>query len=207
MDQDTFSVYGHVIGSDRLGHALIIPLCDTIQQVIFAFNAKSVRLPQEAKPASAVDSEAPEGHQRGHQNPRRRRLSHELPEDLTSNAPPYTGHSEVDVGSKHVCAACLAPYRTAHALHEHAKEATHEAYKCTCGTGFIKQSSLKRHIDIKDAPKTFDCTLCYDKFTHKDELKDHCRRDHKVSDKALKFLFSSSEMKTQEEVFQSAVAQ
>ncbi|KAL1851679.1 hypothetical protein Daus18300_012488 [Diaporthe australafricana] len=41
VDQETFSVYGHVIGSDRLGHALIIPLCDTIQQITSAFNANS----------------------------------------------------------------------------------------------------------------------------------------------------------------------
>lgn len=36
-----------------MGHALVIPLWDTIRQIKFAFNAKFVRLPQEAKFASA----------------------------------------------------------------------------------------------------------------------------------------------------------
>ncbi|KAJ0108635.1 RNA-binding protein [Diaporthe amygdali] len=54
VDQDTFSVYGHVVGSDRLGYALVVPLCDTIRQVRSAFKATSVHLPQEAKPVSAA---------------------------------------------------------------------------------------------------------------------------------------------------------
>lgn len=36
-----------------MGHALVIPLWDTIGQIKFAFNAKFARLPQEAKLASA----------------------------------------------------------------------------------------------------------------------------------------------------------
>lgn len=67
------------MGSDRLGHALIIPLCDTIQQVMIAFKAKSVGLSKDAKPVSATDQEALEGHQ-----------SLRLLECLASNGLPYT---------------------------------------------------------------------------------------------------------------------
>lgn len=84
-------------------------------------------------------------------------------------------------------------FQTAFALDNHAKEATHQAYKCKCGTDFNKHSALKRHIDTKDAPKTFACTLCDDKFTRKDKLKDHCRHYHKVTDEGLRNLFNSQE--------------
>lgn len=94
---------------------------------------------------------------------------------------------------KPTCAICLEGFQTAHALDNHAKEATHQAYKCKCGTSFNKHSALKRHIDTKDAPKTFACTLCSDKFTRKDKLKDHCRHYHKATDEGLRYLFNAQE--------------
>lgn len=192
MDQDTFSVYGHVTGSDRLGHALIIPLRDTIQQVMFAFNAKSVRLPQEANPVSVVDPEALESHLRGHQSLHQPRLSHEIPERL--DGPPNPWHSEVDFGPEHVCATCLAIFSTANALDKHATEAIHEAYKCSCGKGFLMQFLLKRHINIaKDLPKTLLCSLCDNKFTRKHMLKEHWRHYHRVSEARLQLLLGSLE--------------
>lgn len=93
------------------------------------------------------------------------------------------------------CATCLSTFQTISALDNHAKEASHQAYKCKCGTTFNKHSALKRHIDTKDAPKTFACTLCDDKFTRKDKLKDHCRLYHKVTDEGLVFLFESQGLK------------
>lgn len=106
-------------------------------------------------------------------------------------------HCQVDSVAKHACAVCLEPYQTDFALHRHAVEAQHQAYQCKCGTGFNKASALKRHIDTKNASKTFACTLCHDKFTRKDKLKDHCRHYHKVMDHGLQFLFTSWEVKPQ----------
>ncbi|POS79108.1 hypothetical protein DHEL01_v202501 [Diaporthe helianthi] len=103
-------------------------------------------------------------------------------------------HDHAPLIAKYNCAVCLEPYQTDSALHQHAIEAQHQAYKCKCGTGFNKASALKRHIGTKDAPKTFACTLCYDKFTRKDKLKDHCRHYHKVTDEGLQVLFSSQEV-------------
>lgn len=97
----------------------------------------------------------------------------------------------------HVCAICHKTHQTDSALHRHAIDAQHQAYKCRCGTGFNKSSALKRHIETKDAPKTFACTLCYDKFARKDKLKDHCRHYHKVSDQGLQFLLNSQKVKPQ----------
>lgn len=99
----------------------------------------------------------------------------------------------VSYGVDTTCAVCLNAFHTTHALDNHAKEASHQAYKCKCGTGFKKHSALRRHIDTKDAPKTFACTLCADKFTRKDKLKDHCRHYHKVTVEGLRNLFDAQE--------------
>ncbi|KAK2609540.1 hypothetical protein N8I77_003036 [Diaporthe amygdali] len=94
---------------------------------------------------------------------------------------------------KPTCAVCRETFQTAFALENHAKEAIHQAYKCKCGTGFNRHSALRRHIDTKDAPKTFACILCYEKFNRKDKLHDHCRHYHKVTDEGMRTLFSSQE--------------
>lgn len=93
------------------------------------------------------------------------------------------------------CAVCLGGggFQTTHALDNHAKQATHQAYKCKCGTGFNKHSALKRHIDTKDESKTFACILCSDKFTRKDQLKDHCRHYHKIAVDCLRNLFDAQQ--------------
>lgn len=94
---------------------------------------------------------------------------------------------------KHTCVACLASFQTASALDNHAKASQHQAYKCKCGTDFKDNSALNRHIKDKDAPKTFACTLCSDKFVRKDKLHDHCSHYHKVTDDGLRVLFRSQE--------------
>lgn len=95
----------------------------------------------------------------------------------------------------HVCAICHKPHQTDSALHRHAIEAQHQAYKCRCGTGFNKASALKRHINNQNTLNTFACVLCRDEFIRKDKLKDHCRHYHKVSDQGLQFLLASQEVK------------
>lgn len=95
--------------------------------------------------------------------------------------------------ANHACAVCHKAYQNASALDSHAREATHRAYKCKCGTSFNKHSALKRHINTKDAPKTFACTLCSNKFTRIDKLRDHCRQYHRVTDEGLKTLLNSKE--------------
>jgi hypothetical protein len=86
VDQDTFAVYGHVIGSDRLGHALTVPLCDTIQQVAIAFNSSSVCLPKEAKHFETVASDAPDGNPGRHQSPIHGPSRHKVLEGSISDA-------------------------------------------------------------------------------------------------------------------------
>jgi hypothetical protein len=44
VDCETGQVYGHVIGTDPLGHALVVPLVHTIQQIKSSFGAKTVIL-------------------------------------------------------------------------------------------------------------------------------------------------------------------
>jgi hypothetical protein len=45
IDQGTFEVYGHVVGSDIAGHAHVVPLIHTIDQVKASFGACNVGLP------------------------------------------------------------------------------------------------------------------------------------------------------------------
>jgi hypothetical protein len=46
VDQETFKVYGHVIGSNPLNYAHIVPLMDTIEQIKSYSGAQEVYLPQ-----------------------------------------------------------------------------------------------------------------------------------------------------------------
>jgi hypothetical protein len=45
VDQETYEIYGHIIGSNRNGHGLIAPLVDTIRQIKSTFGTARVRLP------------------------------------------------------------------------------------------------------------------------------------------------------------------
>ncbi|KAL1858019.1 hypothetical protein Daus18300_010131 [Diaporthe australafricana] len=108
----------------------------------------------------------------------------------------FSHHSQGYNPSKHACVACLVSFQTASALDNHAKASQHHAYKCKCGTDFKNKSALNRHIKDKDAPKTFACTLCSDKFVRKDKLHDHCRHYHKVTDDGLRALFRSQDPRT-----------
>lgn len=96
--------------------------------------------------------------------------------------------------NKNAC-VCGPPFRTNFDLDKHAKKAKHQAYQCKCGTTFNKHSALQRHINNKDAPNTFACTLCSDKFTRKDKLRDHCRHYHRVTDDGLLVLLNSQQVK------------
>ncbi|KAF5571106.1 RNA-binding protein [Fusarium pseudoanthophilum] len=47
VDQTTFDIYGHVIGSNIIGDVFVVPLADTIEQIRVAFNATTVTLPSQ----------------------------------------------------------------------------------------------------------------------------------------------------------------
>jgi len=47
VDQTTFDIYGHVIGSNTIGDVFVVPLSDTIEQIRVAFNATTVTLPSQ----------------------------------------------------------------------------------------------------------------------------------------------------------------
>lgn len=114
---------------------------------------------------------------------------------MQGSSAPSPRHFRVNSVSQYACAVCLELHQSDSAIHQHAIETQHKAYRCKCGTEFNKHSALQRHVNTKDAPKTFACTLCYDKFTRKDKLKDHCRHYHKITDQGLQFLFASQEVK------------
>lgn len=48
VDQETFEIYGHIIGSDGLGHAYVVPLRQTFDQIKTSFGAQNVSIPQSA---------------------------------------------------------------------------------------------------------------------------------------------------------------
>lgn len=45
IDQQTFQVYGHIMGTNPLSHAYVVPLIDTIRQVTHCFRGAQVTLP------------------------------------------------------------------------------------------------------------------------------------------------------------------
>jgi nucleoside phosphorylase len=45
VDKETFQVYGHIMGTNPLLHAMVVPLVDTIRQVTYCFRASQVILP------------------------------------------------------------------------------------------------------------------------------------------------------------------
>ncbi|KAF5578379.1 RNA-binding protein [Fusarium pseudocircinatum] len=45
VDQTTFDIYGHVIGSNIIGDVFVVPLSETIEQIRVTFNATTVTLP------------------------------------------------------------------------------------------------------------------------------------------------------------------
>ncbi|KAG4287464.1 hypothetical protein FPRO06_05116 [Fusarium proliferatum] len=47
VDQATFDIYGHVVGSNIIGDVFVVPLPDTIEQIRVAFNATTVTLPSQ----------------------------------------------------------------------------------------------------------------------------------------------------------------
>ncbi|KAF5633393.1 RNA-binding protein [Fusarium sp. NRRL 52700] len=47
VDQITFDIYGHVIGSNIIGDVFVVPLSDTLEQIRVAFNATTVTLPSQ----------------------------------------------------------------------------------------------------------------------------------------------------------------
>ncbi|RKK20191.1 hypothetical protein BFJ63_vAg1424 [Fusarium oxysporum f. sp. narcissi] len=47
VDQTTFDIYGHVIGSNIIGDIFVVPLSDTMEQIRVAFNATTVTLPSQ----------------------------------------------------------------------------------------------------------------------------------------------------------------
>ncbi|SCV28748.1 uncharacterized protein FFB14_01966 [Fusarium fujikuroi] len=47
VDQATFDIYGHVVGSNIIGDVFVVPLSDTIEQIRVAFNATIVTLPSQ----------------------------------------------------------------------------------------------------------------------------------------------------------------
>ncbi len=45
MDQETLKIYGHVVASNPLGEAYVVPFEDTLGQIKEAFGAEGVSLP------------------------------------------------------------------------------------------------------------------------------------------------------------------
>jgi nucleoside phosphorylase len=47
VDKETFQVYGHIMGTNQLSQAMVVPLVDTIRQITHCFHASQVILPSD----------------------------------------------------------------------------------------------------------------------------------------------------------------
>lgn len=99
-------------------------------------------------------------------------------------APP--AHGKMD-HFHNICAAsdCAFVSSKKSELEQHALEAGHLPFPCTCGAQFARAFCLTRHINSMMGPG-FQCDLCDDRsFPRRDKLDDHLRRWHRLGAKAL----------------------
>lgn len=84
-----------------------------------------------------------------------------------------------------ICADCPFVSSRKSDLEQHASDAGHLSFPCTCGAKFARSYCLTRHINSKIGP-SFPCGLCDDKsFPRLDKLGDHLRRWHRLGVKAF----------------------
>ncbi|KXH42357.1 hypothetical protein CNYM01_03946 [Colletotrichum nymphaeae SA-01] len=95
------------------------------------------------------------------------------------------GHKRVETGNPFACAECSVKFKNKSKLQEHANEAQHNPFACSCGKNFARLDVLNRHLDSlgTDLPK-FPCQFCKSHrgengFRRRDHLLQHVRGYHK----------------------------
>lgn len=101
-----------------------------------------------------------------------------------SVVPASPAHGKVDF-LHNICADCPFVSKNKQDLEQHASDAGHSPFPCTCGAQFARLYCLTRHINSKIGPG-FPCGLCDDKsFPRLDKLGEHLRRWHRLGHKAF----------------------
>ncbi|KAI3558234.1 hypothetical protein CABS03_02604 [Colletotrichum abscissum] len=95
------------------------------------------------------------------------------------------GHERIEMGHPFACVECSVEFRSKAKLQEHANEAQHNPFACSCGKNFARLDVLYRHLDSMgtDLPK-FPCQFCKSHrgengFRRRDHLLQHVRGYHK----------------------------
>ncbi|KUI59457.1 Nutrient and stress factor 1 [Cytospora mali] len=78
-----------------------------------------------------------------------------------------------------------ATFQTSNKLEKHAHDEKHQAFRCACGKGYTRLSTLDRHIKEALEPRRYECPCCdYPLFIRLGHVEQHLRSVHQVSKKA-----------------------
>ncbi|KAG7047855.1 AMP-binding enzyme [Colletotrichum scovillei] len=99
--------------------------------------------------------------------------------------PHLEGHERVETEHPFACVECSVEFKNKSRLQEHANEAQHNPFACSCGKNFARLDVLARHLDSMgtDLPK-YPCHFCKSHrgengFRRRDHLLQHVRGYHK----------------------------
>ncbi|KXH33190.1 hypothetical protein CSIM01_07622 [Colletotrichum simmondsii] len=99
--------------------------------------------------------------------------------------PHLEGHERVEMKHPFACVECSVEFKNKSKLQEHANEAQHNPFACSCGKNFARLDVLSRHLDSMgtDMPR-FPCQFCRSHreengFRRRDHLLQHIRGYHK----------------------------
>ncbi|KAK1516011.1 hypothetical protein CPAR01_16534 [Colletotrichum paranaense] len=105
--------------------------------------------------------------------------------DAHQRRPHLEGHERIEMGHPFACVECSVEFKNKAKLQEHANEAQHNPFACSCGKNFARLDVLYRHLDSMgtDLPK-FPCPFCKSHrgengFRRRDHLLQHVRGYHK----------------------------
>ncbi|KAK1506138.1 hypothetical protein CTAM01_03473 [Colletotrichum tamarilloi] len=105
--------------------------------------------------------------------------------DAHQRRPHLEGHERIEMGHPFACVECSVEFRNKSKLREHANEAQHNPFACSCGKNFARLDVLYRHLDSMgtDMPK-FPCQFCKSHrgengFRRRDHLRQHVRGYHR----------------------------
>ncbi|KAK0381758.1 hypothetical protein CLIM01_00879 [Colletotrichum limetticola] len=105
--------------------------------------------------------------------------------DAHQRRPHLEGHERIEMGHPFACVECSVEFRNKSKLQEHANEAQHNPFACSCGKNFARLDVLHRHLDSMgtDMPK-FPCQFCKSHrgengFRRRDHLRQHVRGYHR----------------------------
>ncbi|KAK1688534.1 hypothetical protein BDP55DRAFT_47628 [Colletotrichum godetiae] len=105
--------------------------------------------------------------------------------DAHQRRPHLEGHERVEMGHPFACVECSVEFKNKSKLEEHATEAQHKPFACSCGKDFSRLDVLNRHLDSMgtDMPK-YPCLFCKSHrdengFRRRDHLLQHVRGYHK----------------------------